>query len=74
MSEKLRQVFKNKSDCYADSDDVVQAMTEDIFVEVCQAHNKELKAELLKKTKALNYAIKRIRDAGQLAYLERLLR
>ena len=30
--QKLREIFKNKSNCYADSDDVVQAIDEDRFV------------------------------------------
>jgi hypothetical protein len=29
---KLRQLFKNRSNCYADADDVVQAMDEDCFI------------------------------------------
>lgn len=31
--QKLRQLFKNKSNCYADAEDVIQAMDEDCFVE-----------------------------------------
>lgn len=31
--QKLRQLFKNRSNCYADADDVVQAMDENCFVE-----------------------------------------
>ena len=30
---KLRQLFKNNSNCYADIDDVIQAMDENCFVE-----------------------------------------
>ena len=30
---KLRQLFKNRSNCYAHSDDVVQAMDEHCFIE-----------------------------------------
>ena len=30
--DKLRQLFKNRSNCYADADDVVQAMDEDCFI------------------------------------------
>jgi len=37
--EELRQIFKNKSNCYADSDEVIMAMDEDRFIEVL----KELK-------------------------------
>ena len=36
MSNKemeLRQLFKNRSDCYADAEDVIQAMTEDCFID-----------------------------------------
>jgi hypothetical protein len=29
---KLRQLFKNRSNCYADADDVVQTMDEDCFI------------------------------------------
>jgi len=32
--EYLRQLFKNRSDCYADADDVIQAMTESRFIEI----------------------------------------
>lgn len=37
MKEKeLRQLFKNRSDCYADTEggEVIQAVTEDRFIEV----------------------------------------
>jgi len=30
---KLRQLFKNRSNCYADAEDVVQAMDENCFIE-----------------------------------------
>ena len=32
QENKLRQLFKNRSNCYADSEDVVQAMDEDCFI------------------------------------------
>lgn len=31
-AEDLRQLFKNRSNCYADAEDVVQAMDEDCFI------------------------------------------
>ena len=31
--QKLRQLFKNRSNCYADAEDVIQAMDEDFFIE-----------------------------------------
>ena len=31
--QKLRQLFKNRSNCYADAEDVLQAMDEDCFIE-----------------------------------------
>jgi len=31
--QKLRQLFKNRSNCYADAEYVVQAMDEDCFIE-----------------------------------------
>lgn len=31
--QKLRQLFKNRSNCYADAEDVAQAMDEDCFIE-----------------------------------------
>lgn len=31
--QKLRQLFKNRSNCYADADDVIQAMDEGCFIE-----------------------------------------
>ena len=31
--QKLRQLFKNRSNCYVDTDDVVQGMDEDCFIE-----------------------------------------
>jgi hypothetical protein len=38
--QKLRQLFKNRSNCYVDTDDVVQGMDEDCFIEtVNEAQN-----------------------------------
>jgi hypothetical protein len=37
--EELKQVFENRSNCYADSDEVIMAMDKDRFIEVL----KELK-------------------------------
>lgn len=59
MSKELRQLFKNKSDCYVDTRTkgwdgndyegaVVQAMTEDMFVKVYQ---EQLKEEVIKVLK-----------------------
>jgi hypothetical protein len=31
--EKLRQLFKNRANCYADAEDVIQAMDEDCFIQ-----------------------------------------
>ncbi|MFN5416471.1 MAG: hypothetical protein ACK5B9_05395 [Flavobacteriia bacterium] len=31
--QKLRQLFKNRANCYADSEYVIQAMDEDCFIE-----------------------------------------
>ena len=31
--QKLRQLFRNRANCYADADDVIQAMDEDCFIE-----------------------------------------
>jgi hypothetical protein len=31
--EKLRQLFKNRANCYADAEDVIQAMDEECFIE-----------------------------------------
>jgi hypothetical protein len=31
--QKLRQLFKNRSNCYVDTDDVVQGMDENCFIE-----------------------------------------
>ncbi len=30
--QKLRQLFKNRANCYTDADDVIQAMDEDCFI------------------------------------------
>ena len=38
---KLRQLFKNRSNCYADSEDVVQAMDEDCFIETINEWQQE---------------------------------
>ena len=38
---KLRQLFKNRSNCYADADDVVQAMDENCFIETFNEWQKE---------------------------------
>ena len=37
--EELKQIFENRSNCYADSDEVIMAMDKDRFIEVL----KELK-------------------------------
>ncbi|MCK9320222.1 hypothetical protein [Methanoculleus sp.] len=37
--EELKQIFKNRSNCYADSDEVIMAMDEEQFINVL----KELK-------------------------------
>jgi hypothetical protein len=48
---KLRQLFKNRSNCYADSEDVIQAMDENCFIETInewqqeQDKNKKLYSE-----------------------------
>ena len=58
--KKIRQIFRNQSDCYADTGmfdndggynegDVIQAMTEDRFVEVVKeilSNNKEFNNNL----------------------------
>jgi hypothetical protein len=31
--QKLRQLFRNRSNCYVDTDDVVQGMDENCFIE-----------------------------------------
>lgn len=56
MSKELRQLFKNNSDCYADTWDnygdipkqgeVIQAMTEDKFVELFESKLKEAEKKL----------------------------
>jgi hypothetical protein len=38
---KLRQLFKNRSNCYADSEDVVQAMDENCFIETIKECQQE---------------------------------
>jgi hypothetical protein len=51
---KLRQLFKNRSNCYADADEVVQAMDEDCFISTInewqqeQHKNKYSEEEVLK--------------------------
>ncbi len=39
--DKLRQLFKNRSNCYADSEDVVQAMDENCFIETIKEWQQE---------------------------------
>lgn len=41
--KELRQLFQNRFDCYADSDTVVMAMTEDKFIETILEFNSILK-------------------------------
>jgi hypothetical protein len=43
QENKLRQLFKNRSNCYADADDVIQAMDEDCFVETVNEYQSERK-------------------------------
>jgi hypothetical protein len=38
---KLRQLFKNRSNCYADADDVIQAMDENCFIETIKEWQQE---------------------------------
>jgi hypothetical protein len=38
---KLRQLFKNRSNCYADAEDVVQAMDENCFIETIKEWQQE---------------------------------
>ena len=38
---KLRQLFKNRSNCYADSEDVIQAMDENCFIETINEWQQE---------------------------------
>jgi hypothetical protein len=38
---KLRQLFKNRSNCYADTEDVVQAMDEDCFIKTINEWRQE---------------------------------
>jgi hypothetical protein len=38
---KLRQLFKNRSNCYADADDVIQAMDEDCFISTIKEWQQE---------------------------------
>ena len=65
---KLRQLFKNRSNCYADTEDVVQAMDEDCFIKTInewqqkQDKNKYSEEELLKAQQAI---LSNIRDALQ---------
>ena len=39
--DKLRQLFKNRSNCYADSEDVIQAMDEDCFIKTIKEWQQE---------------------------------
>jgi hypothetical protein len=43
QENKLRQLFKNRSNCYADADDVIQAMDENCFVETVNEYQSERK-------------------------------
>lgn len=49
--QKLRQLFKNRSNCYVDTDDVVQGMDEDCFVktvnEALRLHDVSRRSEQL---------------------------
>jgi hypothetical protein len=47
---KLRQLFKNRSNCYADAEDVVQAMDENCFIETI----KEWQAERMYNNSSKN--------------------
>jgi hypothetical protein len=51
---KLRQLFKNRSNCYADAEDVVQAMDENCFIETIkewQAKNTYSEEEVIDSIK-----------------------
>jgi hypothetical protein len=39
--DKLRQLFKNRSNCYADSEDLIQAMDEDCFIKTIKEWQQE---------------------------------
>ena len=45
--KELRQLFRNNSDCYAQSDDVVLAITEDKFIELLTNLNSDEKWKLV---------------------------
>jgi hypothetical protein len=51
--QKLRQLFKNRSNCYVDTDDVVQGMDEDCFIETVnealRIHDVSISLERAKK-------------------------
>jgi hypothetical protein len=51
---KLRQLFKNRSNCYADAEDVVQAMDENCFIETI----KEWQAKRMYSEKEVRGVIK----------------
>ena len=50
--QKLRQLFKNRNNCYVDTNDVVQGMDENCFVETVnealRLHDVRWRSELLK--------------------------
>ena len=68
LEEKIRQTFRNNSNCYADSDSemVIQAMDENCFVTSLMELNKEQQqqtAELLEALKYANRMLKNSKDA-----------
>ena len=50
---KLRQLFKNRSNCYADADDVVQAMDEDCFISTINEWQQEQDKKLYSNEEVL---------------------
>ena len=44
---KLRQLFRNRSNCYADADDVVQAMDENCFIETINEWQQERSQQII---------------------------
>ena len=71
--DKLRQLFKNRSNCYADSEEVIQAMDENGFIDTVK---EALCLGLLDENKELSYEekntiferAKRIVDSEQLTW------
>jgi hypothetical protein len=61
QENKLRQLFKNRSNCYADTDDVIQAMDENCFIETINEWQQEQDNKMYSEEEVENILIEYVK-------------